>query len=578
MKVYLDNIMVDPEDLNNSLRHPVITQQRINDTGDRAFSFTGELEFSGKEYTYIYAQLKSSPNALENRIVLKMVDDCCSQNLVYEFWITHESLQWCENECTVKVSATEKSDSVDQYTCFKNTIIWDNHAGFQQVQHPRFAYCNELRPNWLGDLMIIMVMALYTAFLTMGPVIALIALIIDGINLIIGVNNNIINALNSLLPSGSQINTVDPIDLDGDPSTTAFQQFSNWINNLLAMGVGCGRKHPSPLVRAYIENVCSKCGVSFSSSIYNNPNSDYYWAAYVNAPINKGTQENDGSTYWIPENAPILSGLQLLDQLSPVTNSKFAIKNNTLYFERRDFFIPATPWLDLTTFPKDKIKSICWSWSQKTRASYADLYYQKDGINWVGSEAVARWGDYVDWNNSPYSSLQKGAYKPLIEFAAQRFRDDGIDRDILTFYEDQPTIGPLIQKYKNAMLMNSHNCFTPMLLIWDPASGTENAFCNKFTNIYHSGLGVGANQFYNYPYWFKQGYAGNLYDRFHEIENPRTSGYQGLDFVAEIEYDCNLLSLVDVDGTVRTSEGDTTNPTIITIDREKGILIIKGTV
>ena len=575
MKVFLDGIpLVEPQE---NLIKPVFTFQRNDETGDRAFSFTDDLTFRGDDYRYLYAKLKTSPTALDNKVVLSFIDDCCSQNRTYEFWLTYNTLNWCENSCELTVSAVEKSIAQEQYTCLKNTLIHDDRFGFKSKQHPRMSYCDELRPNWLGDMMIILVLALYTAFLTMRPVIALVALIIDAINFIININNNIINTINGL-PGGPYLDTVDPIDLDGDPSTTTFQQFSSFIDGLLALGVGCGKKHPSPLVRDYIENVCQVCGLSFSSSILNNPNNEYYNLVYVNAPIHKGVPEGDNTTYWVDENAPILSGLQFLDQLVIPFNAKFEIVNSTLIFERKDYFVPKTPWIDLTTYDPSKIKSICWKWSAKNRPSYAVLKYQKDAINTTGNEAIDRWGDTIEWNN-PYSSNQKGAYEPIMPFAACRFRDDGIDRDVLTFYEGQPTLNTLILRYKNAMIMNQHNSYLPMLIIWDGVS-KGNAFANKFTNIYHPGLAgvVGANQYYNYPMWFKEGYPGNLYDRFQYIENPRISGYQGLDFEAVVEYDCDLLNNIDIDGVVKTLEGDSKGPTRVTIDHKTKLLTIKGTV
>ena len=575
MKAFLDGIpLTEPH---SSLEHPSFTFQKNDETGDRAFSFTEDLTFTGDDYRYLYSKLKTSPTALDTKVVLSFQDNCCSQNKVYEFYLTYSTLNWCENSCELTVSAIEKSLAQEQYTCLKNKMVWDDTYGFKSRQHPRFSYCNELRPNWMGDAMIIITLALYTAFLTMGPVLALVALIVDGINLIININNNIINALNGL-PGGPYLDTVDPIDLDGDPSTTTFEQFSNWVDSILALGVGCGKKHPSPLVRDYIENVCRVCGLSFQSSILNDPNSTYYNVCYVNAPINKGVDEQDTTTYWIDANAPIKSGLQFLDDLVIVFNAKYEIINSVLIFERRDKFIPKTPFLDLTTYDQSKIKSICWKWSNKARYSYAMLKYQKDAINTVGAEAIERWGDYKDWN-IPYNSNQKGAYEPLIPFSACRFRDDGIDRDILTFYETQPTINTLILRYKNAILMNTNNCYLPMLLIWDGYS-RSNAFCDKFTSINYPGLAgvVGANQYYNYPMWFKDGYPGNLMTDFHYIENPRLSGYQGLDFEAVVEYDCNLLNSLDVDGVVRTSEGDSYGSLRMTIDFKTKLLTIKGTV
>lgn len=577
MKVYLDGILVNY--LTDDLKKPSFTFQKQSETGDKVFSFTGELHFTGADYDYLYDKFVTSGTSLTNKVVLKFVDDCCSQNKVYEFYITRESLIWCEDSCDLTASALEKSLANDQYTCLKNTMIWDDFAGFKSKKHPRFSYCNELRPNWLHDAMLILILATGTSILALGPLLAGLALLVVSINAFITTINAIIDAVNTL--PGININKLKKIDFDGNPATNAFTELKNFLTQLFATAVGCGRKHPSPLVRDYINNVCAKCGITFKSSILNNPSNDYWNLCYVNAPINKGTIESDTTTFWIEENRPILSGLQFLDQLKPVFNAEFEIVAGELIFERKDFFTPKTPWLDLTTLPAEKIKSICWKWSSKERYSYCSLYYQKDAVNWVGSEAVSRWGDIVEWN-VPYSSQQKGELAPIFNFAACRFRDDGIDRDVLTFYENFPTINTLIKRYKNSMIMNSHTSYLPMLLIWDGQS-VDNAYCNKFTNIYYPPLAgiVGANQYYNFPMWFKEGYPGNLYDRFHAINDPRTSSYLGFDFTAEIKYDCDMLNNIDIDGVIKTSKGYSNNEngtTKIHIDYKTQILTINGTV
>lgn len=576
MRIYIDGMPLDnPTD---ALLNPNFIFQRIDDTGDRAFSYTGDLVFTGADALYIKSKLIDDPNALENKVILRFEDDCCGDPLlIYEFFITGQTAQWCESTCDITASATEKSIANDQFTCMKNTMIWDNYAGFKNRVHPRMSYCNELRPDFMQHFTIVVTLALYTAFLTMGPILIVIAAIIYLLNALIPVVNSVINAINSL---GFSIGTINLIDLDNDPGTNAFQEFDNWVQKLINLGVGCGRKHPSPLLREYIKNFCGKCGLSFSSSILNDPTSDYWNTVYVNAPVHKGVEEADTTTYWIEENQPILNGIQLMDQLVPTFNAKYEVQNSILSFERRDHFVPKTPFIDLTTDPD--VLDVCWQWSKKNRYSYAELKYQQDAINQVGNEAIPRWGDVIEWNN-PYSSLQKGPYKPLIPFAACRYRDDGIDRDILTFYNTQPTISNVINRYRNSMIMNSHYSFLPMLMIWD-GDENANAFADKFINKNYlaPSLGVGINQMYNYPYWFREGAPGNLYTNFHYIENPRLSGFQGFDFTARVKISCRLLRALDVDGVVHTARGDSQNDNtqalIINIDRVNGIVTIKGTV
>lgn len=575
MIAFLDGMPVINPD--TTLRHPSFTLRRHDETGDRAFGFTGDIIFEGSDYDYIFAILKTDPNASNNKILLTFENDCCSERQTYEFYITSQSLTWCEGECKLTASAVEKAISDDQFTCLNNTMIWDDYAGFKSMVHPRMSYCNELRPNWLHDVMIILIMATWTSFLTIGPILIVIAAVIVVINFIIGINNSIIGAINTI--PGIHINPVNPIDIDGDPSTNAFVEFDNWVNKMLENSFGCGRQHPSPLVREYARNVCTKCGLTFASSIFNNPNSDYYNTVYHNAPINKGVEPQDHSTFWIEENAPLLNGVLFFNQLKDAMNLDYKIKNNILTLEREDYFVPSAPWLDLTTIDPDKL-NVCWKWSTKKRYSYGNFYYQRDAVDTVGSESGERWGDIVEWNSNPYSPQQSGEFKPLIPFTTARFRDDGIDRDVLTAYENLPTIGTVLRRYKNAMIMNAHNSFTPKLLIWDGVQN-ENASVDKFINknyLVGQIAGVGLNQFYNYPMWINADTPGNLYDRFWAIRNPRSANFQGLDFTAIVDYDCALLSAVDLDGVVRTSEGDSVIIDSIVINDSLKQLTIKGTV
>jgi hypothetical protein len=559
MKVYLDNqIIANPVE---SLQNPSITLRRQTETGEIGFSFTGDLIFSGKEYDYLYAQLVQSATALENKVVLRFENDCCSNAQIYEFNVTYKGLKWCENKCELNAAAVEKTTAEDKLTCLKNTLIWDDYNGFKSKQHPRFAYCNELRPDWMHDVLIILSVATATQIVFWIPLIASLVLLFNTVNAVISFLNNNLNT------------NINQISIGGNTQIT-INDLQNQLNLLYAFIVGCGRKHPAPLVRDYATNVCGKCGLNFKSSILNDVNSQYYNLCYLSAPIKKGIIETDTTTYWIDDNKPLLNGTQFFNEMKSVFNADYKINGNDLVFERRDYFVPSTPWLDLTTYPE--VNEVCWTWSTKDRYSYASLYYQKDGINWVGGEAVSRWGDVVGWN-VPYSANQKGEFKPLINFSASRFRDDGIDRDVLTNYEWAPSIGPVIKKYKNTILMNAHQTYTPMLLIWDTNTGVANAKVDP-TAYYFAGFpDVAANQFYNYPMWFNANYPGNLYTNFWYIDNPKLTGFQGKDFSAEIIFNCELLNKIDLQGMIMTSEGKG-KVNEISINFASNVMIINGTV
>lgn len=548
MKIYLDNILVQyPQD---NLQYPTFTITKTDDNGNQGITFTGELTFVGPEYDYIKSKLIDDTNALLNKIIIEFKYDCCPDLPRYQFAIIADSLKWCENVCSVDANAIAQGVEVTQLNCLQNTLIWDNWNGFTSTKkHPRFTYCNELRPSWMHDTLLILVILLTLVIAVFLPMLLLLATIVTIINFIINAVNNI---------PGVNLNT---IQFDNDPTTNTYQELLNWIDTLLKTCIGCGRKHPSPLVRDYADNVCGKCGTTFNSTIFKDGNSPYYNLAWHNAPIDKGLASNNNTDYWIDRNKPLLNGTEFFDQLKGAFNAYWVVKQNILYFERRDFFSNQVPWIDLTIMNKDDY-TLCWSWSQKTRYSYGSFQYQKDAVNWVGSEACERWSDIVEWNN-PYTDLQSGSLEPLIQFAACRFRDDGIDRDVLSTYKHVPGIGPIIQQYDDVILLNSHTCYTPMLLVWDPTSGYENSkvsggatFFNNVSNNDIPQTFVALNQFYNYQMWFNGNFPGNLYSNFWFIENPHQSQYQGFGYTAEIPLTCENLQNLDIYGMIKTSKGN----------------------
>jgi hypothetical protein len=70
------------------------------------------------------------------------------------------------------------------------------------------------------------------------------------------------------------------------------------------------------------------------------------------------------------------------------------------------------------------------------------MQYSGDAVDIVGNEANRRFSDIVEWN-LPYSSLQSGHRDVILPFGTARFRDDGIDQDILGYF-DWVVIGEMV--------------------------------------------------------------------------------------------------------------------------------------
>lgn len=569
MKVFLDGIPVAFPD--ETLLEPRFTIRRKNEEGQFAVSFTGELNFTGSDYTYIYNKLVVVPDAINNSIILKFVDDCCGDK-EYIFLIKPESLKWCVGSCELSATAVEYTPESQAYACMENTLIWDNWNNIQTASHPKIKYCLEYRPSLLQDAMLII--GLFTVFGATTILFMLATVLLP----LIGTINAILTFLNGLGASFTLITILgftDPIDI----FTTIKDIFETTNGQLVA---GCGYEHPAPLVRSYVNNVCGKCGLAFDSSILNEsdptkPNKDYWSLVYFSAPIKGGRLNNPFFVKpivpIIEDNLPIHNGKTFLDEVIQPFNALWDISGGVVRLHRRDFFETQIPWFDVTTYDKDKVVSECYNWSNKRRPAYGDFSYQRDAIDWVGSEATRRWSTIVEWN-VPVNPLQKGAFAKMFPYSAARFREDGIERDVLSDYDWMPYgIGQAISDNERAMIMNNGTSFTPKLLIWD-----EVDISNGMIRRYGSSGGVGSDEAVNYPMWVKDGYSNNLLDRFWAIENPRSSDFSGYDYQIEVIWDCALLNALNINGTIMTTQGLSKTIDAIDLDFTRSTMVIKGTV
>lgn len=562
MIIYLDaHLVINP---NNTLLEPKFTIRRKNENREPSIGFSGDIVFTGVDYDYIYNKLVVEPNAINDFIILKFVDNCCNDK-EYIFQIKPESLQWCENSCEINANALEFTEDSKLYACASSTLVWDNWNNFNQQNHPRIPYCLEFRPSVMHDAMIILSILTFSGLSVLIPLVATIIPLVATINLII-------TAVNTL-PSVN----ISPITIGGFSNPIQILQWGlNQLNQFGAYIVGCNFDHPSPLVRSYINNACQKCGIAFSSSILNDPNNDYWNLAYFSAPIRKGQSQGDyfgGLVNLIDNNKPIRTLKTFLDEVAEVFNAEWDIHNGVLRFERKDFFNQQTPWLDLITYDSRLIKSVCYEWTRKTRYALADIKYQKDALDWVGSEAIQRWSDIIEWNN-PVNTLQKGILEKTFPFGAARFRDDKLDRDVLADYSWAPFgFGSAIMANDSVMIMNNGTAFLPKLLIlednfnWQKARIKSNYTVSGYNAVNHA---------YNYPMWVDANLTGNLYDRFWQIEDPRNTSFKGFDVTIKIEWTCKALNDVNIDGTVLTNQG-LAKVDSIDLDFSNNTMIIKGT-
>jgi hypothetical protein len=506
---------------------------------------SGQLLIEGNGYAFIKDWLIDNVAAPRNSIDVQIEHVGCG---TYDMWVIKSSqIRWCENDiCEFSVNLQQTDEA---FQCMQKTLISDNWQGWFQTQptngkkHPRFVYCNEVKPNgmmvmlwWLSSVILTIVILLYMGILP----------IIWAVQLIIGVVKTIVDVFSWIL--GIEVDFSDNFDFT-DP-----RDFLNSLGSFYVESSGCGRLHPAPLVRDYIDNVCKKCGIRVDAitdpifharqimidtsseredgmKLRDNP---HFNAAYFNAPIQRGIRifrglfSNDENTtdYFIERNKPILALDQFLDQLKTLYNAEWRLTSiggqPTLYFWRKDWYLLGSALYDFTEDGEDRDKvldGICFNWLEKPQFAYMRGVYSEDASDTCGNESLGHMNDIISLGDATNNPTYAGQLdKTSFYFGGTRFRLDGTSNDyiadamqvVLNGAALNPTIPaimkeivvPSIERYADyALLMSDETAVLPKLIIWDENSGFEHAKAIRNKNTFPtngSGLSMPIpNSFYN---------------------------------------------------------------------------------
>lgn len=505
-----------------------ITQRENDDDGGLVKSYSSELKFYDDGYLLIRPILVDNPNGFSNSIDVQIFDECCGR-LVFDGLITGDKIDWCEPECWISVNVVAKNPALN---CVKSKLIYDNEQGFLDRPQKKLRYCVDLRPDWiLGILFTIYALFNVIAFTVLLPL-----LIVPNVR--------------------------------------------EWLSDMNDRMIQCQWYHPTALVRDYIQNVCDVCGLEFQSSILNDPSSPYFNLLLFSAPIRKGYKPSEGQNLLISENLPIETLDTLMNNhLKPMFNAKYWIVGNKLIFERKDYFVGSSTWIDAEQMLNDgRIieNQICFSWIDRERPAFAEYEYTPDGADLLGNEAGLRYEEIVEWN-SPPSDSQSGSLNLLLFSSMARFRNDFAGPDSLASYDNgfwNVLFGNRIANSDGLLLMNQHVAFNYKFVIWDGLSQENSKVQSNWSAFGVFGISLGSlfsppldnysstspvpiDKMYNYPMWFKEQIPFNLYRSFHYIDNPRLPGTKIFNFDFSFSFDCGELDAIDFSKTIRIRVGNT---------------------
>jgi hypothetical protein len=550
MKIELNTVLISGRV--DGMENFEVTLRREDNFGRTAKSFSSELTFYDDAYQILKTNLIDPVNGYGLKVDVKIFDDCCSEP-VFVGVIRGDAIDWCEPDCSITASIIEQDLA---YNCLQSKVIpkLTNSNDFVNL-----LYCIEGRPKFLHIIGAILLSII--GFIVSTVLLPFVLIII------------IISTFIYLICSVVALISFDLTQQDCDDSQTNPSNTVDLIQDLIDETVGffdtCNRKHPSVLLRRYLEEGCAQCGLSFQSSILNNPSSIYYNSVLWSAPVEKGVLNTISSPDLLEQNYPIETMETFLDNvLKPVFNGDYAIVGNSLVFERKDYFNTTTQWIDaeqLLTDGKIIENQICYSWIDRERWAFGRFEYNVDALDIIGNEAKLRFNDIVDFN-VPYSPTQTGQLNVSLPLSPARFRSDDVDNEGTIFDILEVFQGGLLNlifgaqfanQNKKAMLLNNHCGFNYKLLIWDGVdrefATVKNNYSDSFTGgpVIVDGQIVDPDDRFNYPYWFKENNTNNLYSLFHYIDDPRNPTATQFNFNFSFLFDCGDLNSFDWSKTIR---------------------------
>jgi hypothetical protein len=556
--IFFDGI---PQDLDNfnGTESASFVFRRKDEAGDSAFSFAPELTVVGDTYEYVRQQIINAPNPNIAAIQVLIYDTCCtnpdgSDRLLFTGKIEGGSVRWCTfPTCEAQVTVVDNSQDALAIRCLKEHFPWDvinndnnvTTKGFDEFKvAPWMYYCNDPKPS--GTQEAIMVIGIFI-FLVTAPLLFIFQLF----NLLEGYDNNLFTDLSNLI-------------------------------------LGCKRRHITPYLDSQFKNLCKLCQIGYQSSLFDS-GGFYHNTVRMDAAFVPGTKAYPWETFGenvYQDNKPNLNGIQFLDALKEF-NIEWRVVNGILQIERKDYF-SGVQWFNTDNLQENQLLSICYESLPERPASYAEYEYSLDGVDNSGDEVRRKWTDRViDWNiaNNPQ---QTGLFTKKLQYGASQFRFDWSAPDVNPI--DKPfyvTFYPFAQDDYNkwAMFISKGVLTYPKLINIQSVVGQDLSNSN-----FVRGYGIpdlismsNGKFLYNYRWHIRENpiidINGQSYDTAYQklfyIDDPRLTSVKTRKVTISISADCDLLTTLDIDKYVTTSQGQV-QITEITYDTNNNSLTIQG--
>jgi hypothetical protein len=429
----------------------------LNSDNDPQKHATGEIEIWEDAYVEVKSQLIDSADRYANFFVIRVTDQDCGDVEMY-FKIEDKNLSWCDNgECKLHLTLIEYNPVLD---CIHQYPIGTNNSGeFQDypasgMPHPRFRYCDVVKPTFLYGVLITFVNAVSAAILSINIAIASMT----------GIIVWIVNFLGG--------------------SWSVPQIGYGFAESLM----GCSRGFPAPFIRTYIDNICSICGTTADSATIptfylavdaNGYTNQYYYACLVSAFTKKGVDMDGGKDY-IPANEVSWTLDKFLSILKQPFNARWFIKDSVVYFNRFDL-IGESIWgtgnaVDFSTGTDSSylLGDVCYTFNGQGKPKRMTFKWGTDPSDNIGNELLSRFnGIYEDGSNNKNFNeiIEQNNYELGVAACVLDGQDGAYDVNI-----DKALSNTLTSSDYSGCLKTQGDTFAlPKIVIYEPTSPIKDA-------------------------------------------------------------------------------------------------------
>lgn len=521
---------------------------------------TGDFTFHGAAFNYIYDWLMLTPCQSLNSIEVRITDLICNKAFrPFELKLDNTDYAPFDAPCVVSLSLREQDDTIH---VFKKTIIeddwqkWFNSDGTSTKDHPTMMYIVEKKPAFITDALV--VIAYLTGILS-GGVATLFTDLKRWYRKILGISYYspapLIRTyiMNVCMKYGITWNTIFDDDI-ANPYRDATVFF--------------------PVNQFYTNN-----------DDIGSPSTKFIWDNRTGMPMSEFLD-------------------QLRDVFNA---EWYVTPNKELVFQNRAFFQNQPILIDFTLPVAPRLYDFKYTFNGDKKPAYGRYEYRLDPQDSNSNDLKWRYNDIVDFDGAANNPMLEGSINKNFQFSQTSFMYDGATTDFIDNAIKAAraiSIGAILvgltaillaasiftgaiaaalcaagyavvngffthyienSDLQGAVRVASNVINVPRLLLYDRNTPIErakvvsvtNPVINPYYNVdnvdyyaEHPAFDAPDGYFgdpivnvYNYPFYVDANYKNNLYDRFHEIDNPLNNPEINQEFTASLDLCCDMLTL-----------------------------------